>query len=92
MKTDYRVRENNLSHFVNDGCFRCHQTSMVNEAGESIAYDCKTCHVIVAQGASKEISELYMNLAGLEFQHPEDIDEMWKEGKCTDCHDSESGY
>ncbi len=24
MKTDYRVRENNLSHFVNDGCFRCH--------------------------------------------------------------------
>ncbi len=92
MKTDYRVRETNLSHFVNDGCFRCHQESMVNEEGESMAYDCITCHVIVAQGPSKEIGELEMNLAGLEFRHPEDIDEMWKEAKCTDCHDPESGY
>ena len=28
----------------------------------------------------------------LEFEHPEDIDEMWKEMKCTECHDPESGY
>jgi len=92
MKTDYRVRENNLSHFVNDGCFRCHQESMVNEDGETMANDCETCHVIVAQGPSTEIGELEMNLAGLDFKHPEDIDGAWMEMKCTDCHDSESGY
>ncbi|MFH1686506.1 MAG: NapC/NirT family cytochrome c [bacterium] len=92
MHTDYRVRENNLSHFVNDGCFRCHQTTMVNRDGNSLATDCRTCHVIVAQGPSEQIEDLEMNLAGLEFHHPEDIDEAWKEMLCTECHDSESGY
>ncbi|MCJ7725026.1 MAG: GAP family protein, partial [Acidimicrobiia bacterium] len=34
MKTDYRVRVNNLSHFTNDGCFRCHTTDLVSPEGE----------------------------------------------------------
>jgi hypothetical protein len=93
MKTDYRVRENNLSHFVNDACFRCHQESMVSDDGQPMSTDCKTCHLIVAQGPSDQIQDLeMMDLAGLEFQHPEDIDEAWKEARCTDCHDPESGY
>ena len=65
---------------------------MVNEDGESISYDCESCHIIIAQGASTDLNELETNLTGLEFVHPEDIDEMWREAKCTDCHDSESGY
>jgi hypothetical protein len=92
MKTDYRARENNLSHFVNDGCFRCHNESLVNEDGEHLSYDCQTCHVIVAQGPSEEVSDLEMDLAGLEFKHPEDIDQMWRDMKCTECHTPESGY
>jgi ribosomal protein S27E len=92
MKTDYRARENNLSHFVNDGCFRCHNESIVNEDGEHLSYDCQTCHLIVAQGPSEEIDELDMNVAGLDFKHPEDIDEMWRDMKCTDCHTPDSGY
>ncbi|MFH1372863.1 MAG: NapC/NirT family cytochrome c [bacterium] len=92
MKTDYRVRENNLSHFVNDGCFRCHNESMVNREGNSMATACTTCHLIVAQGPSEEYGVLEANLTGLEFRHPEDIDEAWKEMKCTDCHDPASGY
>jgi len=92
MKTDYRARENNLSHFVNDGCFRCHSESMVNEDGESLSYDCQTCHLIVAQGPSEIVDELEMSLAGLEFKHPEDIDEMWRDMKCTECHTPDSGY
>jgi hypothetical protein len=92
MKTDYRARETHLSHFVNDGCFRCHNESMVNDEGEHLAYECRTCHLIVAQGPSESIDDLEMNLAGLEFKHPEEIDEMWRDMKCTECHTPESGY
>ncbi len=92
MKTDYRVRENNLSHFVNDGCFRCHNQYMVGPDGDRVESDCKTCHLIVAQGPAESVESLTTNLAGLEFWHPEDIDEMWKEVSCTACHTPESGY
>lgn len=92
MKTDYRARENNLSHFVNDGCFRCHDGYKQDAEGNAISSGCKTCHLIVAQGSSEQAGDLESDLTGLEFVHPEDIDEMWKEMKCTECHDPESGY
>ena len=92
MNADYRVRENNLSHFVNDGCFRCHDGVMSDADGKTISTECSTCHVIVAQGPSEDLVDLENNLGGLEFQHPEDIDLAWQEMKCTECHDSESGY
>jgi hypothetical protein len=92
MKTDYRARENDLSHFVNDGCFRCHDNMMESEDGKIIGKDCKTCHLIVAQGPSEHLDSLEQNIAGLEFHHPEDIGGAWEELKCTECHDQESGY
>ena len=92
MNTDYRARENHLSHFVNDGCFRCHDGSMQSADGKVIGKDCTTCHLIVAQGPSEVLEELEQNIAGLQFQHPEEIDDAWREYKCTECHDSESGY
>jgi hypothetical protein len=92
MKTDYRDRENNLSHFVNDGCFRCHDGYKQDSEGNKISYDCNTCHLIVVQGPSENPDDLANDLTGLDFIHPEDIDEMWKEMKCTECHDPESGY
>ncbi len=92
MKTDYRVRVNNLSHFVNDGCFRCHDGVKENVKGERISNNCNTCHLIVAQGPSDNLEELVSNIAGLDFQHPEDIDGAWKEMMCTECHTPESGY
>lgn len=92
MKTDYRVRENNLSHFVNDGCFRCHDGVKENQKGEILSRACSTCHLIVSQGASENVDELENSLSGLKFKHPEDIDEAWQEMKCTECHTSESGY
>ena len=92
MKTDYRARTNNLSHFVNDGCFRCHNGEMENQHGEKLTNDCTTCHLIVAQGPSEDVEQLESNINGVEFQHPEDIDGAWKEYKCTECHTPESGY
>jgi hypothetical protein len=92
MKTDYRARENNLSHFVNDGCFRCHDGIKETAYGKKISSTCSTCHLIVAQGPSEDIDQLNNDLNGLEFRHPEDIYEAWKEMKCTECHDQDSGY
>jgi hypothetical protein len=92
MKTDYRARENNLSHFVNDGCFRCHDGSKVSDDGRVLSHDCSTCHLIVAQGPSENIEDLENNIAGLEFVHPEEIDEAWREMKCTGCHTPDTGY
>ena len=92
MKTDYRARENNLSHFVNDGCFRCHDGVKENQWGKKLSHDCETCHLIVAQGPSDDAADLESNIAGLEFKHPEDIDGVWKEYKCTECHTPEDGY
>jgi hypothetical protein len=92
MKTDYRARETNLSHFVNDGCFRCHAGNMVSAEGDTISSACNTCHLIVAQGPSEDLSQLASSITGMDFQHPEDVGDAWKEAKCTDCHTPESGY
>ena len=92
MKTDYRVRENNLSHFTNDGCFRCHDREKESADGRMITSDCKTCHLIVTQGPAEDPATLSADMNGLEFHHPEDIDMAWQEMKCTECHDPESGY
>lgn len=92
MNTDYRARVNNLSHFVNDGCFRCHGSGQVNEAGESLPIDCDTCHVIVAQGPTAEVGELDSSVGGLDFEHPVPIGGAWQTISCTQCHTRASGY
>ncbi|MGZ8786427.1 MAG: cytochrome c3 family protein, partial [Acidimicrobiia bacterium] len=83
---------NNLSHFVNDGCFRCHGGDQVNELGEPVTAACDSCHVIVAQGPTDVVAELDSNVAGLGFQHPVEIGNAWQTINCTQCHNRESGY
>ena len=92
MQTDYRARENNLSHFVNDGCFRCHGGDQVNEVGEALEADCDSCHQIIAQGDSADLTQLESDIAGVDFVHPLDIGNVWETVKCTQCHTRESGY
>ncbi len=92
MKTDYRDRQNNLSHFVNDGCFRCHDGVMENQYGKVLSNECSTCHLIVAQGPSEIVEELEHDITGIDFTHPEDVDGAWAEMNCTECHNSDSGY
>lgn len=92
MKTDYRARENNLSHFVNDGCFRCHGADQQTELGERLSAGCDSCHLIVAQGESDDASELDSRIGGFEFEHPLEIGDVWQTVNCTQCHTRESGY
>ncbi len=92
MKTDYRARNNDLSHFVDEGCFRCHFSDLETETGEKISASCDSCHTIVAQGPSDEIADLPNDISGLPFEHPVEIGDAWQTIRCTQCHTSASGY
>jgi len=92
MKTDYRSRENNLSHFTNDGCFRCHMSGLQTYDGQTISSECDSCHLITAQGQSASLADLDSDINGFEFKHPVPIGGAWKVTKCTTCHTPEQGY
>jgi hypothetical protein len=77
---------NNVGHFTDKGCMRCHAGNHKSEDGLKISHDCKACHIILAQGAGDDY-EATMSPEGLEFRHPEDIDEAWREMGCYECHD-----
>ena len=47
--------------------------------------DCHLCHRILAQGPPDRMS-FTSGSEGLDFVHPEDIDEAWKEMGCYECH------
>lgn len=84
MRVDWRAYPDNIGHENYIGCFRCHDGNHKSADGQIIPSKCETCHVIMSQGT---IPEEEVNLAGVEFKHPTDIGDAWKEGLCTDCHD-----
>jgi hypothetical protein len=84
MKADWRAHQDNIGHTVNQGCFRCHDGAHKSTDGHVISNNCTTCHIIMSQGTHQE-SRL-ISPEGLEFKHPVDIGEMWKQTPCTTCH------
>lgn len=90
--TDYRSRTNNLSHFVDHGCFRCHGNEQVTATGVSLPIACDTCHVIVAQGPTDDLGEIDSRVGGLDFIHPVEIGRAWETIPCSQCHTRASGY
>ncbi len=76
----------NIGHFYSPGCMRCHSGDLVSDDGVVISRDCTTCHTILSQGSGDRI-QYSDSPEGLEFVHPEDIDEEWRETGCYECHD-----
>ncbi len=68
MKTDWKVRPNNIGHYIWPGCFRCHDGSHVDKTGRAISNACDTCHIITAQGGQPKMETV--SLQGLKFDHP----------------------
>ena len=85
MKVNWLVHPNNIGHLEFDGCFRCHNDRHVSKDGSVISKNCQQCHLINAQG-TEENFEMAKVGESLEFRHPEDIGEDWKELLCTECH------
>jgi hypothetical protein len=74
----------NLGHLNFPGCFRCHDGKHQSSDGRIISNDCDDCHLILAQGPGE--SRETLDASGMEFVHPEDIGEAWKEMLCSECH------
>ena len=83
MKSRWNVYPDNIGHLMWKGCFRCHDEKHKSKAGQTISKDCSSCHMIISQGSGKETAT---SLEGLEFKHPVDIGDAWKETNCNECH------
>jgi len=86
MKVRWDQYPDNIGHFINPGCMRCHDGNHVSDQGAVVSRDCTSCHAILSQG-SGDRTEWATSIAGLDFVHPEDIDEEWKESGCYECHE-----
>jgi len=85
MKASWDAYPNHIGHSEFNGCFRCHNGNHESEDGKVISRDCNLCHIILAQGNAQNFETTPIDLP-LEFKHPVDIDEAWKEMACADCH------
>jgi len=84
MRVSWKAYPNNIGHMTDLGCFRCHDGKHVSATGKVISKDCNSCHTILYQGTDPTPTTLAVT--GLEFEHPTEIGEMWKEMNCKDCH------
>ena len=86
MNVSWKRFPDNIGHMYYPGCFRCHDGKHVAENGKVLSRDCGVCHTILAQQFQSDT--LHVALSGLQFQHPVDIGDAWKETSCSDCHSS----
>ncbi len=84
MRVNWKRFPDNLGHMYYLGCFRCHDGKHVSDEGKVLSRDCNTCHTILAQQFEKDT--LRISLGGVDYQHPVDIGDAWKETNCSDCH------
>ncbi|MDO9257603.1 MAG: NapC/NirT family cytochrome c [Bacteroidales bacterium] len=85
MRADASQYPNHIGHLESEGCFRCHSDRHKTAKGETISRNCETCHTIIAQGPTGNISNAYIN-STLPFEHPTQIKEKWKTKFCSECH------
>jgi len=86
MKVEWRKFPDNIGHLFYPGCFRCHDGKHVDAEGKSLSRECNVCHTILAQQFQDD--KLRLSLGGVEYRHPVDIGDAWKEMNCNDCHNS----
>jgi len=84
MKVNWKAFPDNIGHLYYLGCFRCHDGKHVSDDGKVLSKDCNSCHAILAQ--KFERGPLRISLTGVEYRHPVDVGNAWKETNCSDCH------
>ncbi|HLE34041.1 MAG TPA: NapC/NirT family cytochrome c [Bacteroidota bacterium] len=87
MKHDWRQYPDHIGHMYSPGCFRCHDGKHQTDDGKVLSKDCNTCHTILSQKFEKEPQRV--SVSGLEYRHPVDIGDSWKEMICSDCHSAQ---
>jgi len=84
MKVSWKKFPDHIGHLYSPGCFRCHDGKHVSDDGKVLSKDCNLCHVILAQEFEK--NKMRISLSGLEFRHPGEVGDAWKEMNCSECH------
>ena len=85
MKVNWRAYPNHIGHTIFPGCYRCHDGQhKTADTNKVITHDCNACHAIIAQGPAAQAGPI--SPQGMEFQHPTDIGDLWKEMNCAECH------
>ena len=84
MNVSWKRFVDNVGHLFYPGCFRCHDGKHVAQNGKVLSRDCNVCHIILAQ--EKDSGPTVLSLDGIQFNHPVDIGDSWKEMNCSDCH------
>lgn len=85
MKVRWEHYLDHIGHMTSPGCFRCHDGQHATEDGTVISHGCNDCHTIAAQGPVNQM-EFMTGRESLEFKHPVDIDDAWRETGCSECH------
>ncbi len=89
MKVSWKDYPNHIGHLYAPGCFRCHDGMHVSDEGKVLSNKCNLCHVIAEQQFEREA--VRMSLTGLEYRHPVDVGDAWKDMNCTECHAETGG-
>jgi hypothetical protein len=84
MRVSWKKFNDNIGHMYYKGCFRCHDDKHVSDDGKVLSRNCNVCHTILAQQFERDT--LRLSLGGVEYHHPVDIGDAWKETNCSDCH------
>lgn len=84
MNANWRHFPDQIGHMYAPGCFRCHDGKHFSDDGKVISHDCNVCHTLLAQ--EFENAETEFSLQGVEYKHPVDIGDSWKEIGCSSCH------
>ncbi len=87
MRVSWRAYPDNIGHMHNPGCMRCHAGNMFSADGRVVSSDCNICHTILTQGEGPLRSMLVLD--GMDFEHPVDIGDAWREVACHTCHTGE---
>jgi hypothetical protein len=87
MQVSWKDFPDHIGHLYSPGCFRCHDGRHVSDDGVTLSKDCNLCHVIIAQQFEKQRERL--SLSGLDYRHPGELGNAWKDLCCSDCHGSQ---
>lgn len=85
MNARWDTYPNHETHVIDRGCSRCHDGKHKSADGRVIRSDCNACHLILGQGPAGRMKTA-MTPDGLEFEHPAEIGDAWKETPCYECH------
>lgn len=85
MRVRWDAYPDHANHLFSPGCMRCHDGKHRADDGRAIGSDCRSCHVVLAQGPSGE-KRFAQSADGLDFEHPADVGEDWHESPCWECH------